>query len=154
MDNDNNTNMPSYAKLIEDLEKQCTKLSKPINNRMGWRVLRAISKKMSNTEIDQNMAELGMNFFDQLSIYYHGREYDDIMIGFEDYLDEAIKAEIKNLTEVERLILEHTSFGDLREGLMDAWIFIDLKNEISSILNQHYYTTRIQRFVDKYDLQV
>ena len=74
------------------------------------------------------------------------------MFGFDDYLDETIQAEIDDLTEVERMILEHRDLDALSKGEMEDRIFVDVKNEVSSIIDQHYYTTRIQRFVDRYDL--
>lgn len=98
------------------------------------------------------MAGLGLSFFDQLSIYYQNRTYAEIMFGLDDYLDDIIDAAIDDLTEIDRLILEHRSLYALSKGEMEDRIFIDIKNEVSSIIDQHYYTTRIQRFVDRYDL--
>ena len=58
--------------IVESLEKQCRRLSRPILNRIGWRVIRRIGKEMERApiQIDDDMAGLGLSFFDQLSIYY------------------------------------------------------------------------------------
>lgn len=140
--------------IIESLEKQCRRLSQPILNRIGWRIIRRIGKDMekANMNIDDDMAGLGLSFFDQLSIYYQNRTYPEIMFGLDDYLDGIIDAAIDDLTEIDRLILDHRSLYVLSKGEMQDRIFVDIKNEVSSIIDQHYYTTRIQRFVDKYDL--
>ena len=140
--------------IIESLEEQCRRLSQPILNRIGWRIIRRIGKDMekANMYIDDDMAGLGLSFFDQLSIYYQNRTYAEIMFGLDDYLDDIIDAAIDDLTEIDRLILEHRSLYALSKGEMEDRIFIDIKNEVSSIIDQHYYTTRIQRFVDRYDL--
>lgn len=140
--------------IIESLEKQCRRLSQPILNRIGWRIIRRVGKDMekANMNIDDDMAELGLSFFDQLSIYYQNRTYAEIMFGLDDYLDDIIDAAIDDLTEIDRLILEHRSLYALSKGEMEDLIFIDIKSEVSSIIDQHYYTTRIQRFVDRYDL--
>lgn len=137
---------------LNDLEQQCERLAEPILNRIGWRIIKKMGKQMANNDIDQDFAELGLSFFDQLSIYYQSRSYEEIMFGFDDYVDDTIDAEIGNLSEIDRLILEHRDLEALSKGEMEDRIFIDVKNEVSSIIDQHYYTTRIQRFVDRYDL--
>lgn len=140
--------------IIENLEKQCRRLSQSILNRIGWRVIRRIGKEMERApiEIDDDMAGLGLSFFDQLSIYYQNRTYAELLFGFDDYLDDTIQAEIGKITEIDRLILEHRDLDSLAKGEMEDRIFLDVKKEVSSIIDQHYYTTRIQRFVDRYDL--
>ena len=140
--------------IISNLERQCHELALPILNRMGRNIVRKMNKQMetSNTIIDDDMAGLGMRFFDQLSIYYQSRTYEEIMFGFDDYLEDIIQAEIDELSEIDRLILEHRSFYDLSQGTAEKHIFADVKNEVSSIIDQHYYTKRVQHFVVKYDL--
>ncbi len=140
--------------IIESLEQQCSLLSRPILNRMGWRIIRRIGKTMerSNMDIDDDMAGLGLSFFDQLSIYYQNRTYAEILFGFDDFLDDTIQTEIDELTEIDRLVLDHRNLDTLARGEMEDQIFLDVKKEVSHIIDQHYYTTRIQRFVDRYDL--
>lgn len=153
MDNLHNVEDNPFSRTLSELEQQCERLSEPILNRMGWRIIKKMGKQMANTDIDQDFADLGLSFFDQLSIYYQSRTYEEIMFGFDDYVDETIEAEIDNLPEIDRLILEHRDLEALSKGEMEDRIFADVKNEVSSIIDQHYYTTRIQRFVDRYNLQ-
>lgn len=153
MDDNNRVEIDSFTQTLNDLEQQSKYLSKPILNRMGWRIVKKIGKQMVNTDIDQDFAGLGLNFFDQMSIYYQSRTYDEMMFGFDDYINDLVDIEIDSLSEVERMILENRDLYALSKGEMPARIFADVKNELSSIVDQHYYTTRIQRFVDKYDLQ-
>ena len=142
----------SLDQTLRDLETQCEWLAKPILTRMGWRIVKKIGKQMVNTDIDEDFAKHGLSFFDQMSIYYQNRTYDEFMFGFEDYLDDTIQSEIDAISEVERMILEHRNLSTLSCGEMDERIFSDVKNEVSSIVDQHYYTTRIQRFVERYKL--
>ena len=150
-DNYNEKENP-FDRTLYDLEQQCKGLAEPILNRMGWRIIRKMGKQMVNTDIDQDLAGLGMSFFDQLSIYYQTRTYEEIMFGFDDYLDDLIQAEIDDLTEIDRLILEHRDLHALSRLEMEDRIFGDVKKAVSSIVDQHYYTKRIQRFVDRYEL--
>lgn len=152
MDDNDEVEKDSFNQTLDDLERQCKWLSEPILNRMGWRIIRKIGKQMANNDIDQDMAGLGLSFFDQMSIYYQSRTYEEFMFGFDDYLDETIQAEIDNLTAEERMILVHRNLDRLSRGEMENKIFVDVKNAVSSIIDQHYYTAKIQRFVDRYDL--
>lgn len=138
--------------VIDELEEQCECLADPIINRMGWRIIRRINKQLADMNLDEGMAELRMSIFDQMSIYYQSRSYEEFMFGFDDYLDDTIQAEIDNLPEVERMILEHRDLYALSKGEMENQIFADVKKEVSAIIDQHYYSKRIQRLVDRYDL--
>ena len=142
----------SFNQTLNELERQCSSLSEPIINRMGWRVIRKIGKQMKGQDIDQGLGELGMSIFDQMSIYYQSRTYEEFTFGFADYLDETVQAEIDDLSEIERMILDHRNLGALAKGETEDMIFADVKKEVSSIIDQHYYTTRIQRFVERYGL--
>ncbi|MBQ7421614.1 MAG: hypothetical protein IJV27_05710 [Prevotella sp.] len=153
MDYYNNMEESPFDRTVHELERQCKRLAEPIINRLGWRIIKEMGKQMANTEIDEDMADLGLSFFDQLSIYYQNRSYEEIMFGFDDYVDDSVQAAINGLTETERLILEHRSIYLLSEGKMEDKIFMDVKNELSSIIDEHYYTSRVQRFVDRYDLR-
>ena len=65
---------------------------------------------------------------------------------------EDILWEINSLTAEERMILEYRDLDRLSRGEMENKIFVDVKNEVSSIIDQHYYTAKIQRFIDRYDV--
>ena len=145
---------PAIQRVLDELEARCKDLSTNILNRMSWRIIRRIKKQMANSDIDDGLGKLGMDIFDQMSIYYQTRTYEEFLFGFDDYLNEVIQAEIDQIPEIERLILEHWDINALSKGEMEKKIFAEVKRAVSIIIDQHYHTSRIQRFVERYNLQV
>lgn len=142
----------AIQRILDGLEARCEDLSINILNRMSWRVIRKIKKQMASSDIDDGLAKLGMDILDQMSIYHQTRTYEEFLFGFDDYLNEVIQAEIDRIPEIEQLILEHRDICALSKGEMGNKIFADVKKAVSSIIDQHYYTSRIQRFVERYNL--
>ena len=144
--------MDSNAHIDNDLLEQCRELSSSIINRAAWRTIRNINKAMESTAIDERLARLGMSIFDQISIYFHTRPFRDIVFGFEEYLNENIHGEMEKLPETERIILRFRDLSALSQREADALVFMDIKEEIANILSLHYSSSRIQRFVNRYNL--
>ena len=141
-----------YTQTLNILEQDCECLSESILNKMGWRVIKRIKKALSNIDFSDDLAELGFNIFDQMSIFYQTRSYGEFMPGFDDLLDNMIQAEIDALNAIERMILEYRDITLLSRGEMENKIFSDVKATVSSIIDNHYYCSRIQRLVDRIDI--
>ena len=137
---------------LKDIQERCRELSPSIVNRAAWRTIRNINKAMENTAIDERLSRLGMNVFDQISIYFHTRPFGDIVFGFEEYVNENIHTEMERLPESERMILKLRDLNSLSRGEAEKRIFADIKDEIANIFSLHYSSSRIQRFVNRYNL--
>jgi len=142
----------SFLQVINDLERQCEDLAEPILERMGKHIVNRIKDQWGQRDLDDNLGGVGLNIIDQMSIYYQHRNYWEFSFGFEDYLDDLILYEIDDLSELDRMILEHRDVTALSQCGMDSRIFRDVKNAFSEILDEHYRIARVQRAVLKYDL--
>ncbi len=95
---------------------------------------------------------VGMTFFDQMSLLARDREFSDFLIGFEDYLDETVLAELDSLDECERFILDCRDMEAFTENDTTARILSAVKTAFKAELEAHRSTLRMRRFILKYHL--
>lgn len=131
--------------LVYEIEEQCEYFAKDIRARICNDIIASLNKS-TGIEGDDYDA-LGMTYFDKLAIKYQSRSLEEISDGFEDILNNMIDVEYDNLSPIERHIMDYSCCSTRMECDIEA-----SKNKIMTdlckIIDEHYYTEVVQKFVD------
>ena len=78
--------------------------------------------------------------------------FSEFLIGFEDFLDETILAELDALGECERFVLDCRDELALGEEDTSPRLLLAVKDAVKAALDEHRTTSRMQRFMLRYHL--
>lgn len=126
-------------------------LAKDIISRLGRKVTRLVANRMAGM-VQDDFKRVGMNFYDQMSLLVRDRAFSEFLIGFEDFLDETILAELTALDASERLALDCRDFEALVEDDTTPRLLLAVKDAVKAALDEHRETARMQRYVQRYHL--
>lgn len=126
-------------------------LAKDIISRLGRKVARLVANRMSGM-VQDDFKRVEMNFYDQMSLLVRDRAFSEFLIGFEDFLDETILAELTALDASERLVLDCRDFEALVEDDTTPRLLLAVKDAVKAALDEHRETARMQRYVQRYHL--
>jgi hypothetical protein len=141
------------GEFISQFEDECRELAQPIIQKICKRILTSWNKQLTNTEGD-SYDEIGMTYVDKLSIKYQSRSLEEFGYGFEDAIDDAIDAEYNCLNLCEQLILDYSECGgyySLKYDCDREKVKKNILDELCKMIDKHYYTSRVQRFIERYD---
>jgi len=137
--------------LLDNLIARSNSLAGPIILRLGRKVARLVGNQMAGM-VQDDFKRVGMNYYDQMSLLIRDREFSEFLIGFEDYLDETIIAELAALDASVRFVLDCRDLEALEENDTSARLISDIKNAVKTALDEHRSTARMQRFMLRYNL--
>ena len=136
---------------LNDLIGRSKLLAKAIVSRLGRKVARLVASRMTGM-VQDDFKRVGMNYYDQMSLLVRDREFSEFLIGFEDYLDETILAELAALSECERFVLDCRDELALEEQDTTPRLLLAVKDAVKAALDEHRTTRRMQRFMLRYHL--
>ena len=126
-------------------------LAKEIISRLGRKVARLVANRMTGM-VQDDFKRVGMNFYDQMSLLIRDRDFSEFLIGFEDYLDETILAELDAMGESEHFVLDCRDELALEEEDTTPRLLQAVKDAVKAALDEHRTTGRMQRFMLRYHL--
>lgn len=136
---------------INKLIARSASLAPRILSRLGRKVARLVANRMAGM-VQDDFRRVGMNFYDQMSLLIRDRDFSEFLIGFEDYLDETILAELAALEESERFVLDCRDMEALEEEDTTSRLLLAAKDAVRTALDEHRGTARMQRFMLRYHL--
>lgn len=141
--------MMDVQDLVFEFESDCESFAADIRKKICKSILRTLNKTMTGQDGD-DYDSVGMSYVDKISIKYQSCSLEEISYGFEDGLWEMIDAEYNALSPQDRHFLDYSKCSENNEIDIEG-----IKNEILSdlckMIDEHYYTKKVQRYVDKYD---
>ena len=139
--------------VTEELENRCQALSAPIINRMARSIIRRMNRDLAD-QIQDDFARIGMSFFDQMSLKHRDTDYVDFFFGFENLLDRMVREEVAALDDQERLALDFRDLSILDQTERDNTLTKNVKARFGALLDEHLQTVKMQRYIEKYHLNL
>lgn len=140
-----------YERVSLQLEERCQLQAQEIIRRIAGRIVRAITKN-NEAYVQDDFRRVGLNFLDQLSLMTaRGWALDNISFGLEQFRDELITKEIKALSPLECLVMDYRDIDTLLTGRVEESAAEDIRTAIDNIIQEHYNTGRLQRFIERYN---
>ena len=131
-----------------EVKDECEGLSKEIISRLCKRAIKEMNKQEYNLAGSSDDFPSNFTFFDVLSFEKYHKDYDEIKPLLGDFVEATLMNEYDKLPRIERFVLDYSELNDQFECDPDA-----LQNKILAAFNRmledHYETRKIQRFVDK-----
>lgn len=131
--------------LIFEFEKDCQSFSKNIRKRICKRIIKSLNNNLTGFAGDDYDA-IGMSYFDKLSVRYQDSLDEDIVDG----LFEMIEAEINCLRSDDAHFLFYSRISEDYDIDHEA-IRSDIFNDLCHMIDEHYYTKKVQKFIEKHD---
>lgn len=131
-----------------EVKDECEGLSKEIISRLCKRAIKGMNTLDSNLAGSSDDFPSNFTFFDVLAFERYSKDYDEIKPFLGDFVKNTLMEEYNKLPRIERFVLDYSELNDQFECDPDA-----LANKILATFNRmledHYETRKIQRFVDK-----
>lgn len=139
-------------KVIGTVLGEMAGLRKDVVKRMAWNIVRTLNKTMSS-QVDDTLSHRGLNFFDVMSVKHRTLSYAEFFIGFEEELDRLMDIQIGALPDVEKMLFRFRDPLLFHEEWDESVILAakeEIKEEFGKILDGHYSTARMRRFLERY----
>lgn len=135
--------------LVFEFEADCESFASDIRKKICKSILRSLNKTMTGQDGD-DYGSVGMSYVDKISVKYQSCSLEEISYGFEDSLLEMIVAEYNALSPKDRHFLDYSKCSEHNEIDIEG-IKNDILSDLCKLIDEHYYTKKVQRYVDKYD---
>lgn len=134
------------TQLVFEIEEQCEYFAKDIRNKICRNIIDLLNEKMTGIEGD-GYDELGMSYFDKLSILYQTYSLEEIGCGLDNVLYEMIGDEYDDLAPIERHLMDYSCCSERMECDIEA-SKTKVYTELCKIIDEHYYTEQVLKYVD------
>lgn len=135
--------------LVFEIEEQCEYFAKDICKKICTNIIDSLNEKMTGVEGD-GYDELGMSYFDKLSILYQTHSLEETGCGLDDVLYEMIDVEYDNLNPMERHFMDYSCCSERMECDIEA-SKTKVYTELCKLIDEHYYTEQVLKYVDILD---
>ena len=126
--------------------------SRKICDRLAWNVVKTLNRTMKG-EVDETLSYRGLNFFDMMSIKHRSLPYSQFFFGFSEELDRLIDEQIDSLPDAESLVFMYRDplllETDGKEEVLRR-LHAEVLKAFGEILDAHYRTVRMRRFLERY----
>ena len=134
---------------IYEIEKDCDRLSQDIISRLCKRAIRKLNKLDSCLAGKTDDYPSSFKFCDVLSVELQSCCYEEINPFLRDFIDDTLYNEYNELPQVDRFIVDHSVCAENYECDYDA-VLGNIDSTFHKMLDEHYYTKKIQHFVEKW----
>ena len=138
--------------VLERIQADLRLISQRLVTRMTRNITITLNKSMS-PYVEEVLVYRKMNFIDMISIKYQKMSFGEMLIGFDEELDTRIEEQIMALSPAEWMVFQFRDahlYYDKGLDVVKQSVKTDVIDEFGVLLNEHFQTKRMQRFIERY----